>query len=246
MSWPASRSRSSSPTHCAKPAPPHKPGYFSDPGSWPVGEGLQRSLIDKDGREFPIEISLSSLPTASGTEVSMAIRDISERLAAQAEQERLRAEAERERFGRRLQHTRNGQRTAPGTTTGPTAAPGQAAQRSPVVASSSTQAAHHPEQPSRQETPHDLAAGLAQPPPAAKLASAPTAAGHALTTPCMITCLPAGAISFSMSTGGPGSPAKRLSSAPHLSHRHPGNNRTLTRQDAKHVIHARFAPRENC
>ncbi len=83
----------------------HEPGYLTHPSSWPMGEGLQRSAIGKDGREFPIEVSLSSLPTASGDEVSMAIRDISERLAAQAEAERLRAEADQERFERRLQQS---------------------------------------------------------------------------------------------------------------------------------------------
>ncbi len=81
------------------------PSYFADPASWPKGEGLQGSLKDKDGREFPTEFSLSSLPTASGAEVSISIHDISERLAAQAEAERLRAAAERERFERRLQQS---------------------------------------------------------------------------------------------------------------------------------------------
>jgi PAS domain S-box-containing protein len=83
----------------------HDPGYFTDPASWPKGESLQGSIKDKAGREFPVEVSISTLPTASGTEVSVALRDVSERLAAQAEAERLRAEAERERFERRLQQT---------------------------------------------------------------------------------------------------------------------------------------------
>ena len=81
------------------------PGYFADPGSWPLGESLRRTITDKDGRELPVEVSISSLPTAAGTEVMMTIRDISERLAAEAERERLRAEADRERFERRLQQS---------------------------------------------------------------------------------------------------------------------------------------------
>ena len=59
----------------------------------------------KDGREFPVEISLSSLPTERGVVTSVAIRDISERLAAEAERERLRAEADQERFERRLEQS---------------------------------------------------------------------------------------------------------------------------------------------
>src|SRR6266542_673144 len=80
-------------------------GYYADPASWPTGRGLQRSAVGKDGREFPVEISLSSLPTGSGVAVSVAVRDISERLAAQAERDRLRAEAQRERFERRQQQS---------------------------------------------------------------------------------------------------------------------------------------------
>jgi two-component system, cell cycle sensor histidine kinase and response regulator CckA len=45
------------------------------------------------------------LPAESGAEVGLAIRDIAERLAVQAEAERLRAEAERERYERRLQQS---------------------------------------------------------------------------------------------------------------------------------------------
>src|SRR6266536_3427031 len=75
-------------------------GYYADPMSWPTGRGLQRSAVGKDGREFPVEISLSSLPTGSGVAVSVAVRDISDRLATQAERDRLRAEAQRERFER--------------------------------------------------------------------------------------------------------------------------------------------------
>jgi len=85
--------------------PRHTDGYYADPASWPMGENLQRTAVDKDGREFPIEASLSSLPAEAGQVVSISIRDVSERLAAQAERERLRAEADRERFERRLQQS---------------------------------------------------------------------------------------------------------------------------------------------
>ena len=63
------------------------------------------SGLRRDGRGFPAEITLSSLPTDSGMLVTAAIRDVSERLAMEAERERLRAAAEQERVERRLQQS---------------------------------------------------------------------------------------------------------------------------------------------
>lgn len=63
------------------------------------------SAVGKDGRDIPVEITVSSLPASSGVAASVSIRDISDRLAAQAEQERLRAEAQRERYARRLEQS---------------------------------------------------------------------------------------------------------------------------------------------
>ncbi len=85
--------------------PRKRAGYFADPVPRPMGAGLQLSAVAKDAREFPVEISLSSLPTRNGKVATAAIRDISGRLAEQAERDRLRAEAERVRFARRLQQS---------------------------------------------------------------------------------------------------------------------------------------------
>ena len=76
--------------------------YLADPHFRVVGEEVALTAVHRDGREFPIEISLGPLPTEQGTVVSVAIRDISERLAAEAERERLAGEAARERYERRL------------------------------------------------------------------------------------------------------------------------------------------------
>lgn len=61
----------------------HRGGYVHAPGVRPMGSGLDLTARRKDGSEVPVEISLSPLRTASGLLVSAAIRDISERHAAQ-------------------------------------------------------------------------------------------------------------------------------------------------------------------
>ncbi|MEX5711924.1 PAS domain S-box protein [Parafrankia sp. FMc6] len=78
--------------------PRHRTRYFDDPRPRPMGAGMQLAARRRDGTEFPAEISLSALETEDGLLVSAAIRDVTDRLEAQAERERLRAQAERERL----------------------------------------------------------------------------------------------------------------------------------------------------
>lgn|GEM_PF-1647452 len=77
--------------------------YFANPQSRPIVTGFKLAGVRRDGSRFPAEITLSGLPTDGGLLVTAAIRDVTERLALQAERERLRVAAEQEKAERRLQ-----------------------------------------------------------------------------------------------------------------------------------------------
>ena len=71
-----------------------------------MGAGLVLAARRKDGSEFPAEISLAAITLDGSMIVSAAVRDVTERLKADAEREELRLEAERQRFEARLQQSR--------------------------------------------------------------------------------------------------------------------------------------------
>ncbi|MGO9501567.1 MAG: ATP-binding protein, partial [Streptosporangiaceae bacterium] len=81
----------------------HRAGYMANPQRRPMGPGMQLSGRRRDGSTFPAEISLSVIDTDEGVLIAAAVRDMTERLEAQAERERLRSQAGRDRSESQVQ-----------------------------------------------------------------------------------------------------------------------------------------------
>ncbi len=80
----------------------HRRGYVANPRARPMGVNLDIYLRRKDGTEFPADIALSPLQTASGTVVVAAVRDATERRLAHVRLHRLAVLEDRERIAKEL------------------------------------------------------------------------------------------------------------------------------------------------
>jgi PAS domain S-box-containing protein len=67
----------------------HRTRYAAEPRTRPMGTQLALLGQRKDGSSFPVEVSLSPLHSESGLLVVAAVRDITARLAAEAESRRI-------------------------------------------------------------------------------------------------------------------------------------------------------------
>ncbi len=65
--------------------PGYRADYFNEPGTRPMGAGIELFAARKDGTEFPAEISLSGIATEQGMVATAAVRDISERAESERE-----------------------------------------------------------------------------------------------------------------------------------------------------------------
>lgn len=71
--------------------PAHRADYLASPATRAMGAGLELTGRRRDGTEFPVDISLSSIDTEDGRLVTAAVRDLTDRKKAEADLKRMAA-----------------------------------------------------------------------------------------------------------------------------------------------------------
>lgn len=97
------------PDELRSPHVAHRASYASAPKVRPMGAGLELQALAASGEVVPVEIALAPVPTASGLRVVAVVRDITDRISAEASlwsaEEALAIAEERERIARDLHDT---------------------------------------------------------------------------------------------------------------------------------------------
>jgi PAS domain S-box-containing protein len=79
--------------------------YYAEGPGPAQRQGITMTGLRRDAATFPGELRRSTLPTENGTIIMVSVRDVTERVAMEAERERLRAAAEQERLQQRLRQS---------------------------------------------------------------------------------------------------------------------------------------------
>ncbi|MDH4280894.1 MAG: PAS domain S-box protein, partial [Acidimicrobiia bacterium] len=78
------------PEHLRGPHTAHRTRYRVEPQSRAMGSGLELRGRRRDGTEFPVEISLSPIGAGDGISFFAAVRDVGQRIEAEAESDAIR------------------------------------------------------------------------------------------------------------------------------------------------------------